>query len=77
MTHVDIGHHDSGRRVAPEVVVFLAVTNRPAPSDVAAQVGQYLAAGATAVALLCGGDDAPALADLVRFAGRQITPLIQ
>jgi alkanesulfonate monooxygenase SsuD/methylene tetrahydromethanopterin reductase-like flavin-dependent oxidoreductase (luciferase family) len=77
MTHVHLGHQASGHQLPPEVVVFLAVPNRPSASKIAEQVGDYVAAGATTVALLSVGEDAPALADFTRFTAHEISPLIR
>jgi hypothetical protein len=52
------------------------VPDRPAATDVAAQVSRFAAAGATTVALLSVGDDAPSLAEFARFAGREVQPLL-
>lgn len=59
-----------------EVVVFLPVADRPAPAEVAGQVGRYAEAGATTVALLSVGDAPPSLAEFARFAGREVQPLL-
>lgn len=75
MIHVRLGRHDSSHDVTPEVVVFLAVIDRPPAADVAAAVNDYIAAGATTVALLSVGDNAPTLTDFIRFAGAEISPL--
>jgi alkanesulfonate monooxygenase SsuD/methylene tetrahydromethanopterin reductase-like flavin-dependent oxidoreductase (luciferase family) len=61
---------------APEVVVFLPIADRPAAVDVAARVAEYAEAGATTVALLSVGDDAPELADFARFIGGEVSPLV-
>jgi alkanesulfonate monooxygenase SsuD/methylene tetrahydromethanopterin reductase-like flavin-dependent oxidoreductase (luciferase family) len=60
----------------PEVVVFVPVADRPQAGDVAAEVSRFAAAGATTVALLSVGDDAPPLAEFARFAGREVQPLL-
>jgi len=77
MIHVRLGQRESGHEVAPEVVVFLAVTDRTSAADVAAGVNEYVAVGATTVALLSVGDDAPALTNFIRFAGDEVRPLIR
>lgn len=69
----DAGRHES----AAEVVVFVTVTDQPAAAEVAEKVGEYVAAGATTVALLSVGDAAPRLADFTRFVGREVQPLIR
>jgi len=60
----------------PEVVVFVAVADTPVATDVAVQVGRFAEAGATTVALLSVGEDAPALAEFARFAGSEVQPLL-
>jgi len=59
-----------------DVVVFLPVADRPSAAEVADQVGRYAEAGATTVALLSVGDDAPPLAEFARFAGGEVQPLL-
>ncbi len=66
----------AGSRSAPEVVVFVPVADRPAAAEVAALVGRYVEAGATTVALLSVGEQAPPLAEFARFVGRQVQPLL-
>jgi alkanesulfonate monooxygenase SsuD/methylene tetrahydromethanopterin reductase-like flavin-dependent oxidoreductase (luciferase family) len=60
----------------PEVVVFVTVTGRPSATEVASRISQFVEAGATTVALLSVGDDAPALAEFVHFVGREVQPLL-
>jgi alkanesulfonate monooxygenase SsuD/methylene tetrahydromethanopterin reductase-like flavin-dependent oxidoreductase (luciferase family) len=60
----------------PEVVVFVTVIDRPSAAEVAARVGRFVEAGATTVALLSTGDNAPTLAEFARFAGREVQPLL-
>jgi alkanesulfonate monooxygenase SsuD/methylene tetrahydromethanopterin reductase-like flavin-dependent oxidoreductase (luciferase family) len=67
----------SSSDAAPEVVVFVTVPDRPAAAEVAGLVGRYVAAGATTVALLSVGEDAPPLAEFVGFIGREVQPLIR
>lgn len=59
-----------------QVVVFLPVADKPSAAEVADQVGRFAEAGATTVALLSVGDDAPPLAEFARFAGREVQPLL-
>jgi alkanesulfonate monooxygenase SsuD/methylene tetrahydromethanopterin reductase-like flavin-dependent oxidoreductase (luciferase family) len=59
-----------------EVVVFLPVADRPPAAGVAAEIGEFADAGATTIALLSVGDDAPPLAEFARFAGRDVQPLL-
>jgi hypothetical protein len=58
------------------VVVFVPVADRPTAAEVAAQVSQFAAAGATTVALLSVGENAPSLAEFARFAGSEVQPLL-
>ena len=73
---VRAGRSDAGVDAAPEVVVFVPVADRPSATDVAARVSGFVEAGATTVALLSVGDDAPPLAEFARFAGREVQPLL-
>jgi alkanesulfonate monooxygenase SsuD/methylene tetrahydromethanopterin reductase-like flavin-dependent oxidoreductase (luciferase family) len=73
---VRVGRADAGLDTAPEVVVFVTVAGRPAAADVASRVSRFAGAGATTVALLSVGDDAPPLAEFARFAGREVQPLL-
>ena len=71
----------SGRSAASpdtplEVVAFVPVAGWPSAADVAKQVGRYVEAGATTVALLSVGEGAPALANFARFVGEQVQPLL-
>lgn len=75
--HVRAGHDASGHDSAPEVVIFLPVADRPSAEEVAARVGEFVAAGATTVALLSVGDAAPPLADFTRFVGHEVQSLIR
>ncbi len=61
---------------ALEVVVFLPVADQPPAAQVADEVGRFADAGATTVALLSVGDDAPPLAEFTRFAGEDVQPLL-
>jgi alkanesulfonate monooxygenase SsuD/methylene tetrahydromethanopterin reductase-like flavin-dependent oxidoreductase (luciferase family) len=72
----DKSRHESVPKAAPEVVVFLTVADQPPAAEIAAQVAEYTAAGATTVALLSVGDNAPRLADFASFVGREVGPLI-
>ncbi|HEV2886155.1 MAG TPA: LLM class flavin-dependent oxidoreductase [Jatrophihabitans sp.] len=74
--HVRAGRSGAGLDTAPEVVVFVTVADRPPAADVAARVGRFVDAGATTVALLSVGDDAPPLAEFARFAGAEVQPLL-
>jgi alkanesulfonate monooxygenase SsuD/methylene tetrahydromethanopterin reductase-like flavin-dependent oxidoreductase (luciferase family) len=60
----------------PPVVVFVTVLDRPSAVEVADQVRSYVRAGATTVALLSVGDDAPPLAEFARFVGAEVQPLL-
>ncbi len=75
--HVRAGHARSGHAGAPEVVVFVPVTDRPTAADVAETVGRYFDAGASTVALLSVGDAAPPLAEFAQFVGREVEPLLR
>jgi alkanesulfonate monooxygenase SsuD/methylene tetrahydromethanopterin reductase-like flavin-dependent oxidoreductase (luciferase family) len=70
------GAGSAGRDGTPPVVVFLTVADRPSAAEVAARVNSYVRAGATTVALLSVGDDAPPLAEFARFAGAEVQPLL-
>ena len=74
--HVRAGRLDASRDGAPEVVVFVPVTDRPAARDVANRVSQFVEAGATTVALLSVGENAPPLAEFARFVGHEVRPLL-
>jgi len=58
------------------VVVFLTVADRPSAAEVADRVQSYVRAGATTVALLSVGEDAPPLTEFARFAGAEVQPLL-
>jgi alkanesulfonate monooxygenase SsuD/methylene tetrahydromethanopterin reductase-like flavin-dependent oxidoreductase (luciferase family) len=73
---VRAGALEAGRSVEAEVVVFVTVADRPTAAEVAELVGRYVQAGASTVALLSVGEDAPPLAEFVRFAGQQVQPLL-
>lgn len=77
MIHVRFGQRESGHQVPADVVVFLAVLDSPSAADIAAAVNEYVAAGATTVALLSVGDNAPTLTNFIRFTGDQVNPLIR
>ncbi|HJQ02620.1 MAG TPA: LLM class flavin-dependent oxidoreductase [Jatrophihabitans sp.] len=62
--------------IDPEVVVFLTVAGRPPATELAARVEQFAAAGASTVALLSVGNDAPELAEFAGFVGREVQPLL-
>jgi alkanesulfonate monooxygenase SsuD/methylene tetrahydromethanopterin reductase-like flavin-dependent oxidoreductase (luciferase family) len=70
------GAASAGRDGAPPVVVFLTVADRPSAAEVADRVHSYVRAGATTVALLSVGEDAPPLAEFARFAGVEVQPLL-
>ena len=61
---------------APEVVVFVTIADRPAAGEVADQVSRYVEAGASTVALLSVGEQAPPLAKFARFVGAEVGPLL-
>jgi alkanesulfonate monooxygenase SsuD/methylene tetrahydromethanopterin reductase-like flavin-dependent oxidoreductase (luciferase family) len=74
---VRAGRSDAGRPDAVlEVVVFVRVTGRPAAAEVASRIRQFAEAGATTVALLSVGENAPPLAEFARFAGQEVQPLL-
>lgn len=77
VAQVQVGRDAGRHKSAAEVVVFVTVTDQPAAAEVAEKVGEYVAAGATTVALLSVGDAAPGLADFTRFVGREVQPLIR
>lgn len=74
--HARAGRTDNSPDGTLEVVVFLAVADRPPAAEVAAEVTEFADAGATTIALLSVGDDAPPLAEFARFAGREVQPLL-
>jgi alkanesulfonate monooxygenase SsuD/methylene tetrahydromethanopterin reductase-like flavin-dependent oxidoreductase (luciferase family) len=59
------------------VVAFATVRNAPRPAEVAALVGEHVAAGATTVALRSVGDARPPLAEFAAFIGREVRPLVE
>ena len=59
-----------------DVVVFVPVESGTSAADIAARVGEYVAAGATTVALLEVGDDLPSPAGFARFVGSEVSPLL-
>jgi hypothetical protein len=73
---VRAGRSTANLDTEPEVVVFVPVADRPTAADVATEVSRFVAAGATTVALLSVGDDAPPLAEFARFAGSEVQPLL-
>jgi len=73
---VRAGRSDAGPDTALEVVVFVPVADRPSAAQVAGQVARFVEAGATTVALLSVGEDAPPPAEFARFAGREVQPLL-
>jgi alkanesulfonate monooxygenase SsuD/methylene tetrahydromethanopterin reductase-like flavin-dependent oxidoreductase (luciferase family) len=73
---VRAGAASAGRDGEPPVVVFLTVADRPSAAEVADRVNCYVRAGATTVALLSVGEDAPPLAEFARFAGAEVQPLL-
>ena len=73
---VRAGRSGASLATEPEVVVFVPVADRPAAADVAIQVSRFADAGATTVALLSVGENAPPLAEFARFAGSQVQPLL-
>ncbi|HST49151.1 LLM class flavin-dependent oxidoreductase [Jatrophihabitans sp.] len=66
----------AGPDTALEVVVFVTVPDRPAAAEVAGRVNRYVEAGATTVALLSVGEQAPPPEEFARFAGREVQPLL-
>lgn len=73
---VRAGRSGASLDTAPEVVVFVTVADRPSAAQVADRVGRYVEAGASTVALLSVGDNAPPLPEFARFAGREVQPLL-
>ena len=73
---VRAGALSTGRDAGLPVVVFVPVVDRPSAAEVADRVNSYVRAGATTVALLSVGDDAPPLAEFARFAGTEVQPLL-
>jgi alkanesulfonate monooxygenase SsuD/methylene tetrahydromethanopterin reductase-like flavin-dependent oxidoreductase (luciferase family) len=73
---VRAGRPDASRDTALEVVVFVPVTGRPSAAEVAGQVGRFAEAGATTVALLSVGENAPPLPEFAQFASREVQPLL-
>jgi hypothetical protein len=57
------------------VVVFVVVQGHRTAAQVAAQVNEYVAAGATTVALQPVGDGRP-LAEFARFVATEVRPLV-
>ena len=76
LRQVRAGRSAAGQEGAPEVVAFVPVTDRPSAREVAGQVSRFVEAGATTVALHSVGENAPPLAEFVRFAGREVHPLL-
>lgn len=76
LRRVQEGRVDAGGQGSPEVVVFLPVAGRPTATEVAGKVGRFVDAGATTVALLSVGEDAPPLAEFAAFAGGEVRPLL-
>jgi alkanesulfonate monooxygenase SsuD/methylene tetrahydromethanopterin reductase-like flavin-dependent oxidoreductase (luciferase family) len=70
------GRPDEGPDRPLEVVVFLPVADRPTAAAVAGEVNHFAEAGATTVALLSVGEDAPPLAEFASFAGREVRTLL-
>ena len=73
---VRAGRPDASPDTALEVVVFVTVTDRPSAAELAGQVGRFAEAGATTVALLSVGENAPPLPEFAQFAGREVQPLL-
>jgi alkanesulfonate monooxygenase SsuD/methylene tetrahydromethanopterin reductase-like flavin-dependent oxidoreductase (luciferase family) len=73
---VRAGRSDASLDAALEVVVFATVTDRPSAAEVAGQVRRFTEAGATTVALLSVGENAPPLPEFARFAGQEVQPLL-
>jgi alkanesulfonate monooxygenase SsuD/methylene tetrahydromethanopterin reductase-like flavin-dependent oxidoreductase (luciferase family) len=69
------GQEISGRKGDHDVVVFVVVQGHPTAAQVAAQVNEYVAAGATTVALQPVGDGRP-LAEFARFVATEVRPLV-
>lgn len=69
------GRARAGRTDAPTVVVFVTVAGSPAAADVAAQISEFVAAGATSVILLAVADRPP-LEQFVRFVAEDVRPLV-
>lgn len=62
-------------RAALEIVVFVTVEGRPSAEVVAARVAEFVAAGATQVALQPGDDALPA-EEFVVFVAQEVRPLV-
>lgn len=73
---VRTGALSAGRDGAAPVVVFVTVVDRPSAASVAERVQEFVRAGATTVALLSVGEDAPPLAEFARFVGAELQPLL-
>lgn len=73
---VRAGAVSAGRDGEPPVVVFVTVVDRPSAASVADRIREYVRAGATTVALLSVGDDAPPLAEFAQFVGAEVRPLL-
>lgn len=77
VAHVHTGHAASDHDSAPEVVVFLSVTDRPSAEEVAHRVDELVGAGATTVVLHSVGAAKPLLADFIHLVGRDVQSLIR
>jgi len=71
------GRDGAGRTGEAQVVVFHTVEGAPAAAEVAATVARYAAAGATTVALLSVGENAPPLREFAGFVGSEVSPLVR
>ena len=73
---VQAGRRDTSPDTTLEVVVFVTVADSPTAAEVAGRVSRFVEAGATTVALLSVGDDAPPLAEFTHFIGAEVQPLL-
>lgn len=75
MQHISAGRGIAERDGRHDVVVFVPVEGSLSAAEVAARVSEFVAAGATDIALLLVGDGPP-LEDFVRFAAREVRALV-
>jgi len=73
---VRTGRSRSERPGDPDVVVFIAVADRPSAAELADRISHYAAAGVTHAILLSVGDDAPPLPEFVEFVASEVRPLV-
>jgi alkanesulfonate monooxygenase SsuD/methylene tetrahydromethanopterin reductase-like flavin-dependent oxidoreductase (luciferase family) len=75
LPHVHSARAESGRDGSPDVVVFVPIEGDHSAADVAAQLAEFAAAGATHLVLLEVGAG-PSLEEWVAFVARDVRPLV-